>query len=117
MTRRLTGTPPAVLATLVAFVVVSGCSGNSNTPATTTPSSTSAGSSTAPRAHGAYEQCLTDHGVPAPSENRPGPAPGPPPEGTPGSSPPPPPGVDEATWDNALNTCRSLAPSRPDGSH
>jgi hypothetical protein len=44
--------------------------------------------------HGAFAHCLTDHGVPA----APGPVTG------------PPPGVDEAAWQQAMQSCGSLAP-------
>lgn len=123
MLRRHTWTM-AALAAIVAFAAA--CSSNSTSPgSSTTASSTSVTSnSTQPQAHGAYEQCLAAHGVPAPS-GRPqpgngsppeGPPPGPPPEGTSGATPPPPPGVDQSTWDNAVTACKSLAPSPPAGS-
>jgi hypothetical protein len=113
-----------ILTALAAIAVLSpACSSNSTSPAPTSSTNLSS-APTAPQAHGAYEQCLADHGVPAPgglirSGSGPGPQgppPGPPPEGTPGAAPPPPPGVDQATWDTAISACKSLAPSPPGGS-
>ena len=69
--------------------------------------------------HTAFEQCLSDHGVPAPPAGGPGgpgghPS-GPPPSGPPaaGAAPPAPPGIDQSTWDGALQACQSLAPAPP----
>jgi hypothetical protein len=80
-------------------------------------------SSTAPSAdaqpgHDAFAQCLTEHGVSAPPQGQPpqGQLPqGAPPQGTPpqGGTPPAPPGVDQQTWDAALQACQSLAPAPP----
>jgi hypothetical protein len=99
--------------------MIPACSGNSSTPQPST-TSTTAGTTSAPHAHGAFEQCLTEHGVPARAGHSAGPAPdngtapqGPPPG--PGATPPPPPGVDQTTWDNAMSACRSLAPAPPEG--
>ncbi len=73
----------------------------------------------------ALTQCLSDNGVPAPPPGGPGGHEGPPPEGPPPSGPPPaeesrsegpppaPPGVDQGTWDSAMQSCRSLAPTPP----
>jgi hypothetical protein len=44
--------------------------------------------------HGSYAGCLAQHGVPTPP-----PGPG-----------GPPPGVDQATWDKAVQACATLAP-------
>lgn len=72
--------------------------------------------------HSAFEQCLTDHGVPAPPEGGPhgpggpggehpdGPPPGAPAEG---QTPPAPPGVEQSTWDSAMQACASLRPEPP----
>ncbi len=67
----------------------------------------------------AFEQCLSDHGVPAPPDGAP-PGPGghpdgPPPSGSPGNggTPPAPPGIDQSTWDGAMQACRSLLPAPP----
>jgi len=90
-------------------------------PACSSNSTSSPPTSAVPQAHGAYEQCLADHGVPGPSGppspgNAPhGPAPGPPSDGTPRGAPPPPPGVDQTTWNNAISACKSLVPSPPAG--
>jgi hypothetical protein len=71
-----------------------------------------------------FAQCLTDNGVPAPPEGGPGglmggpggePPAGLPPGGGPGEggAPPAPPSIDQATWDSAMQACRSVAPERP----
>jgi len=71
----------------------------------TTPSDRPGTSSTAvPAEHGAFAHCLTEHGVPAPPNG--GPA-GPQPVNG------PPPGVDQDTWDKAMQACSSLAPGPP----
>lgn len=116
-----------VVSVMVAVAAVTpACSSNSTSPGPA-PSSTAVSSTpSTPQAHGAYEQCLADHGVPAPSGPSPrnghapyGPPPGPPPAATPplppGATPPPPTGVDQGTWDNAVSACKSLAPSPPGG--
>jgi hypothetical protein len=51
--------------------------------------------------HGAYAHCLNEHGVTEPPAPAVGPAPGP---------AAPPAGVDQATWDTAVQACASLAP-------
>jgi len=99
-----------------AAVTFTACSTNApEKPGPTTATTTSA----PPQAHGVYEQCLTQHGVPSPAA---GPAPGPEPvpQGPlPGpvesasTTPPPPPGVDQTTWDNAMKACASLQPTTP----
>lgn len=80
----------ALTAVLAAAVIVAGCSSNEapskESSSTQTPASTSG--------HGAYANCLHEHGVSAP----PGPIAG------------PPPGTDEATWKKAEQACASLAP-------
>jgi hypothetical protein len=117
----------AMLATAVALTVAPACSTSSNSPQQTmpqrtTPSQTSTGapapttsaSPATPQVHGAYEQCLTDHGVPSPAGGPPpgpgvapnGPAPGPA-QDTPATTTSPP-GVDQATWDKAVSACASL---------
>ena len=87
-----------VLSTAVfaAVIIVAGCSSN-NAPAP--EPSTTAPSSAAPGGHGAYANCLHEHGVSAP----PGPVAG------------PPPGTDEATWKKAEQACASLAPGPDTG--
>jgi len=86
--------------------------------------STVASSSTSTSAHDAFAQCLSDNGVPAPPDGGHGQG-GPPPDGTPPSGPPPqsadgvngappaPPGIDQSTWDKAMQACSSLAPAPP----
>jgi hypothetical protein len=121
MTQR--GLWPTVLASLVGLVVVAGCSTPKPTQPSTISSVTPTTTSAPPQSHGVYEQCLTEHGVPAPPagpapgpEPVPqGPPPGPAPEGTPGAVPPPPPGVDETTWAKATQACASLQPRPPAG--
>jgi hypothetical protein len=75
--------------------------------------------------HAAFTQCMTDNGVPAPPEGRHAGGPprdGAPPEGAPpqgapqhdgSATPPAPPGVDQDTWDKAMQACSSLAPAPP----
>ncbi len=75
-------------AVLAAAVVVAGCSSNE------TPPKESSTQAPAPGGHGAYANCLHQHGVSTP----PGPVAG------------PPPGTDEATWHKATQACASLAP-------
>jgi hypothetical protein len=74
---------------LVAAAILGGCSSNPPAEQTTTEQS-----ETPPTGHGSLAQCLREHGVPA----APGPTAG------------PPPGVDPGTWDQAMQTCSSLAP-------
>ena len=76
-------------ACVAAAGILAGCS--SDPPAEESPTSES---SVAPTGHGSLAQCLRDHGVPA--------APGP------GIGPPP--GVDPGAWDEAMQSCASLAP-------
>lgn len=81
-------------AVLAAAVVIAGCSSNeapSKESSTQAPTSTQAPASSG---HGAYANCLHQHGVSTP----PGPVAG------------PPPGTDEATWHKATQACASLAP-------
>ncbi|OBK74525.1 hypothetical protein [Mycobacterium sp. 1274761.0] len=75
-----------------AVIVVAGCSSNE------TPSQESTTQPPATGGHGAWANCLHEHGVSTP----PGPVAG------------PPPGTDEATWHKATQACASLAPG-PDG--
>lgn len=74
------------LAVAVAFIATA-CSSDTAPPE---PNPTS----DEPAAHGTFAECLDSHGVPAP----PGPAAG------------PPPGVDHETWQQAMQSCSSLAP-------
>jgi len=75
------------IAALAAVALVSACSDTSSRPtSTTSPSAT----------HGAFGDCLRSHGV----------SPVGPPSG-------PPAGVDQHTWDDAMQACGSLAPSPP----
>jgi hypothetical protein len=120
MLRRHVWTTLTTMAAVVALAAA--CSSNSTSPGTTSSSTAVTTNSIAPQAHGAYEKCLGEHGVPAPNGSPAaragaapaGPPPGPPPEGTP-ETPSPPLGVDQATWDNAISACKSLAPSPPAG--
>ena len=81
-------------AVLAAAVVIAGCSSNE------APSKESSTQAPAPSGgHGAYANCLHEHGVSAP----PGPVAG------------PPPGTDEATWKKAEQACASLAPGPDTG--
>ncbi|RDH78828.1 hypothetical protein DVS77_09460 [Mycolicibacterium moriokaense] len=73
---------------LAAALIVAGCSSNE------APSEESSTTTPAPNGHGAYAECLQQHGVSAP----PGPIAG------------PPPGTDEAAWHKAMQACSSLAP-------
>ncbi|QRY51908.1 hypothetical protein [Mycolicibacterium septicum] len=112
------------------------CSSGSSTESPDTSAATSASESTsaAPAAapHGAFTDCLTQHGIPAPPEGAPPgpplgpdgnplppptgangePLPPPPPMGEDGK-PLPPPGVDQAQWHDAMQACQSLAPQPP----
>lgn len=81
----------ALLAAVTAMLAA--CSAQ-DTPAEPTPSSTSTTATTTAGGHGGYAQCLSEHGVPA----APGPVAG------------PPPGVDEQTWQQAVQACSTLAP-------
>ena len=93
MRLRATGT---LLAALVvnSLALVPACSSTSSSPTSPTTSSTTSATSTS---HGAFGECLRKHGVPE--------APGP----TGGL----PPGVDQTTWDNAIQACGTLAPAPP----
>ena len=78
---------PFLAATFAAAALLAGCASE---PPAEQPSTTSE----APAGHGSLAQCLSEHGVPA----APGPTPG------------PPAGVDPAKWDQAMQSCASLAP-------
>jgi len=72
---------------LAAAGLVAACSpGASDQPATSAPP--------APTGHGGFAHCLSEHGVP----------------GAPGPAVGPPPGVDQSTWQSAMQACSSLAP-------
>lgn len=73
---------------LAAVAILAGCSSSSPAEQSTTEESV------APTGHGSLAQCLREHGVPA----APGPVAG------------PPPGVDPDAWNEAMQTCSSLAP-------
>ncbi|WP_179473628.1 hypothetical protein [Mycolicibacterium vinylchloridicum] len=71
-----------------------------------------------------FVACMTENGVPAPTQGPPpqggpsGQPGGPPPQGGPGGQgqggqPPAPPGVDQSVWDRGLQACASLAPAPP----
>lgn len=70
--------------------MMAGC-GSSDEPAATTPQ---------PVEHGAFAHCLSEHGV-TEASGAAGPMPGP------AASPP---GVDQKTWENAMQACATLAP-------
>ncbi|MGW4098753.1 hypothetical protein [Mycobacterium sp. NPDC004974] len=114
-------------AALVTGMVACSSGSNTESPGTSTAASASESTSAAASApaaapHGAFTDCLTEHGIPAPPEGAP---PGPPPAGTtppPGAPTPPldsdgkpfpPPGIDRAQWDDAMQACHSLAPQPP----
>ena len=124
----------ATAAAAALMTTTAACSSAATTGPTAGPESVSTSSqladTPAPGDHDAFTACLTDHGVPAPPEGGPGghgpggpggpggqPPAGPPPSGAPqpgqGGTPPAPPGVDQATWDTAMQACRSLAPAPP----
>jgi hypothetical protein len=91
--------PLATLAAIVSLTMLPGCSGTSNTPTpTTAPASTGT-------KHGAFGECLRAHGIADPPHNPAGPSSG--------GTPAPPPGVDQSTWDTAMQACGSLAPAPP----
>ena len=71
---------------VVAAAILAGCSSSPPMQQSTT--------SVTPAGHGSLAQCLSEHGVLA----APGPAAG------------PPPGVDPGTWNEAMQSCSSLAP-------
>jgi hypothetical protein len=78
----------AIAAGLAAAGLLAACSSNP-------PAPEQSSTSVAPAAgHGGFAHCLGEHGVPA----APGPAVG------------PPPGVDQNTWQRAMQECASLAP-------
>ena len=93
--------PLAAIGMLAALAFVPACSGTPSAPQTTAPAT-----STPQTKHGAFGECLREHGVTQP----PGPAPGPAPDQ---GTPPPPAGVDQKTWNDAMQACGSLAPSPP----
>jgi hypothetical protein len=106
----------AARATIVALATIAAAC--SNTPSATSPGATSR------TPNGAFAQCLTAHGVPAPPEGQPpvgapppgsGPSGGASPSGTAPPTPPAPPGVDQGVWESALQACSSLAPTPPSG--
>jgi len=80
------------------------CSSNTTPPQQQQPGTSTSPTSAVPTGHGAYAQCLTEHGVPAPAGGALGPQPG-----------GPPPGVDQDTWHTAMQACSSLAPGPPPG--
>jgi outer membrane biogenesis lipoprotein LolB len=71
----------------VAAAMLAACTAENSPTEPTTPTSSTGG-------HGSYAQCLTEHGAPA----APGPVAG------------PPPGVDQQTWQQAVQACAELAP-------
>lgn len=126
-------TAAAALMTMTAACSSAATTESTAGPATTPSASVAELSNTTtpgPGDHDAFTACLTEHGVPAPPEGGPGghgpggpggpggqPPAGPAPSGAPqpdqGGTPPAPPGVDQATWDTAMQACRSLAPAPP----
>ncbi|MCT7657670.1 hypothetical protein [Mycobacterium deserti] len=73
---------------IAAAGLLAGCSSDSDSTEQTTTTTQ------APAGHGSLAQCLTEHGVPA----------------APGPSAGPPPGVSEQAWNDAMQSCSSLAP-------
>lgn len=102
--------PAAVIAAVSASLILTVVSCSSGPP---TASSQGAGG------HDAFVQCMTENGIPAPPDGGPGGPPpgadGAPPDGPPSDAggPPAPPGVDQQTWDDAMQACASLAPQPP----
>lgn len=113
MGQRKTRVRPITLVALAPLILLPGCS---STP--TGPAPSSASSSAAPTQHGAFGECLRQHGVTiapvATAGPSLGPAPGP---ASTASTAPAPLGVDQSTWDNAMQACASLtsAPPQPNG--
>lgn len=96
MGRRPVQTGLTTFVTIASVAAGSACAGTASAPeTTTTPTTTS--TTLAPASHGAFGECLRQHGV---SEPVAGPA-------------GPPVGVDLGTWDNAMRACGSLAPAPP----
>jgi hypothetical protein len=81
-----------VVVAATALATFAGCSPDTAPPQQTPPPAPDSGQHGAH--HGGYAGCLAQHGVPTPP-----PGPG-----------GPPPGVDQATWDKAMQACASLAP-------
>ncbi len=123
-------TAAATLMTMTAACSSAATTASTAGPASSAPTSITELSDTpAPGDHDAFTACLTEHGVPAPPDGGPGHGPGgpggpggqppagPPPSGAPqpgqGGTPPAPPGVDQGTWDTAMQACKSLAPAPP----
>ncbi|MGX9788155.1 hypothetical protein [Mycobacterium sp. MMS18-G62] len=112
---------------VMAAAFVSGvmaCSSGTPPAAQSTASSTNQTSASPGSAgsHEAFTECMADNGVPVPPEGSGPPQDGAPPEGSPpqgppqhggSGTPPAPPGVDENTWDKAMQACSSLAPAPP----
>lgn len=82
---------PAAVAVLGAVLLSPACSSGKAPPSEPGPSSPAP-----PTAHGSLAECLRDQGVPESA----GPA----------AALGPPSGVDEATWENAMQACATLAP-------
>ena len=82
----------AIAAALAAGLLLAGCSSKPAAP--DAPDSSAAPA--APAAHGGFADCRKSHGVTEAS----GPA----------AVMGPPPGVDQGTWDSAMQACSSLAP-------
>ena len=85
-----------VLIAGAALVGAVGC--GSSTPA---PAPASSSSTPATAEHGAFAHCLGEHGVVEPAGAPAGPQPGP------AAAPA---GVDQSTWEQAMQACASLAP-------
>lgn len=93
----------SVVAIASTFAVACG-SPPATEPGTSETGTSPPGGSDPAAEHGSYAHCLSEHGVDEP----PPPALGP--QSGPGA---PPPGVDPATWEQAMQTCASLAPGPP----
>jgi hypothetical protein len=81
----------AGLCAVLVSAAFTGCSSDT-APSQQTPPAPESGQHGAH--HGGYAGCLAEHGVPTPPPG---------PDG-------PPPGVDQATWDKAVQACASQAP-------
>lgn len=113
---RSTRTPLIALTVLAAATASAGCSTAQralDAPAVALSANTDALQTSGPDQ---FAQCLSDQGIPKPSGMPPAPPAGtqsPPPNMPSLNILPPPPGVDQQSWDKALQACASSAPVMP----